>query len=293
MLPPLGKDDSADYDAHCITYDGNRYATLDCTSPDDGVLGTQSDFLELPSGWNVARWVDGLVQNVIAKFPWGTHCLVLSSGCAYFTALADSTDANGSPGDKFSSSGLLMADGLRFKPLTRHLRILIYAPCSVQANEYCQQALTSMWEAQEFTDCEVVCPGGSFRCHRAVLAQASPVFKKMLCGEMVEAQKRRIPLEGDADVVAALLAFAYTGKVSCDPVHFPALARLADFYQMTFFTEVLCKRMLETLDKDTMIPTARVLRSMRERPRIAPYWSQLARKARHSAELTEKLLFVV
>ncbi|CAK0844199.1 unnamed protein product [Prorocentrum cordatum] len=190
--------DSDTHCSHCITYEGLLYSTLDRTSPDDVVLGTQSEFLELPNGWNVAKWSEGLVHNVIAKYPWGTHCLVLSSGSAYYTALAETTQANGSPGDKFNSSqGLL--------------------------------ALSGMWEAKDFTDCEVVCHGGSVRCHRAVLAQASPVFKQMLCGEMVEAKTQRIPLESvDMEVVLALLNFAYTGKVTCDPVHFPALTKLSD-----------------------------------------------------------------
>lgn len=287
--------DSDTHCSHCITYEGLLYSTLDRTSPDDVVLGTQSEFLELPNGWNVAKWSEGLVHNVIAKYPWGTHCLVLSSGSAYYTALAETTQANGSPGDKFNSSqGLLVVDGLRFKPYTKHLRVLIYAPSSILERGYCQQALSGMWEAKDFTDCEVVCHGGSVRCHRAVLAQASPVFKQMLCGEMVEAKTQRIPLESvDMEVVLALLNFAYTGKVTCDPVHFPALTKLSDFYQMSIFTEVLCQRMLETLDTDTMVPTARVLRSMRDRPRIAPYWSQLARKARQSTELTASLMLGV
>lgn len=90
-----------------------------------------------------------------------------------------------------------------------------------------------------------------------------------------------------------MLNFAYSGKVTCDPVHFPALTKLSDFYQIGFFTEVLCQRMLETLDTDTVVPTARVLKSMRDRPRISPYWSQLARRARQSTELTASLLLSV
>jgi hypothetical protein len=259
------------------------------------VLGTQSEFLELPNEWSVAKWSKGLIHNVIAKFPWGTHGLVLSSGSAYYTALAETTPANGSPGDKFNGfQGVLVVDGLRFKPNTQHLRVFIQAPSSILERGYCQQALSGMWKAKEFTDCSVVCQGGIVKCHRAVLAQASPVFKQMLCGEMVEARTQRIPLDNvDMEVVLALLKFAYTGQVTCDSVHFPALIHLADFYLMGSFTEVLCQRMLETLDTDTMIPTARVLRSMRDRPRISPYWSQLTRKARQSTELTASLMLSV
>jgi len=229
---------------------------------------------------------------------------------AYYTALAETTGANGSPGEKFKSSkrmlvvdstSILRAGGggefkssKRFKPYTTSLRILIYASSSILERGYCQQALSGMWEAKDFTDCEVVCHGGVVKCHRAVLAQASPVFRQMLCGEMVEAKTQRIPLENvDMEVASALLNFAYTGKVTCDPVHFPALIELSDFYQMSTFTGVLCQRMLDTLDTDTMVPTARVLRSMRDRPRISPYWSQLARKARQSTELTASLMLCV
>ena len=61
-----------------------------------------------------------------------------------------------------------------------------------------------------------ICVGQSeIPCHRNVLSAASPYFRAMFTSDMSESKQLKVTLhEVDAGSVAALVEFAYTGKVS-------------------------------------------------------------------------------
>ena len=87
----------------------------------------------------------------------------------------------------------------------------------------------------EFTDFSIVAQDGDeIRCHRAILAAASPVFRGMMSGEWQETlqtlERRDIAKEN----IVTLLEFIYLGRLPADVeyTNLMKLAQIADYYQM-------------------------------------------------------------
>lgn len=218
--------------------------------------------------------------------------MVLADGTAYTTAHVAATFAKATINGSDPGLDKDPADPSRVRPgrasEVQKIRVLI---CRLDCSARCQDALACMWEKREFTDCEVVCNGQSIKCHRAVLSQASPVFTRMLAGEMSEARNQRIELEApDSEVAVALLAFVYTGTLNCKAEHVPALVKLADFCQLDCLVDEACRKMLSELTKDTVVAGVRALKGICERPQIAPHWEQLGSAVGASKELALALM---
>jgi kelch repeat/BTB domain-containing protein 8 len=148
-----------------------------------------------------------------------------------------------------------------------------------------------MRETSEFTDCELVIKGHIIKCHRAVLAQVSPVFRQMFSGGMMEANAQRVQLEDvEKEVVHEFLAFVYTGELNCQSENFPGLLKLADYYQLNCFTGEAAEKIVDAVDKDNIIPVLRLLKGMRERPHITSHWKALLGKVQACSELTAALV---
>ena len=88
-----------------------------------------------------------------------------------------------------------------------------------------------MWKTRQFADAAICCQGASIRVHRAVLAAASPVFKRMFEGSMQEGRECRVELRGgvEAEIVEAMLQCIYTGDLPL-PDCLIAMLALADQY---------------------------------------------------------------
>jgi len=94
------------------------YSTLDKVDPAATSVGCQSSSLNIPSGWELVPMTDGVVDNVVAVHPWGTHCIVFGDGSSYCgsnwgTAGADCGGNN------------LVCSGISCKPHSCSRRILI------------------------------------------------------------------------------------------------------------------------------------------------------------------------
>jgi len=278
------------YVKNSIRYSDMLYATLDCTPPNDNGIGHQHEFLKIPDGWSLAGQSEGLAENVIGKLPWGTHCLVLCDGSSLATSGFERSDAG--PGQQFGNNPqLAMSLDCEFKPKDKSRRVLICRPSGDGQSLHSQQTLAAMWESSEFTDCELVSKGNVFKCHRAVLAQVSPVFKRMFSGSMLEAKDQRVELNDvEKEVVIEFLAFVYTSEVSCNSQHFSAFVKLADYYQLNCFTGPVAEKMVDAVDKDNVISILRLMKGMRERPHIAQHWKTLLAKVQACSELTEAVV---
>mmetsp|Transcript_93532 Transcript_93532/g.260436 ORF Transcript_93532/g.260436 Transcript_93532/m.260436 type:complete len:283 (+) Transcript_93532:71-919(+) len=269
-----------------IEFGDHRYAALDSTSPHCTSIGTQQDFKDVPLGWEVAPNDPCIVEQVIEKYHWGTHVLVVRDGTGYWTA---GTRARG----QCSRDDLLETKGMSMKPKSSNMRVLMRTATRITAAGRCQALTNRMWALRRFPDCEVVCAQEVIPCHRAVLAGASPVFDRMLSSNMLEGERRQI-LVGDSEpkAVQAMLEFVYTGQVTSD-TRGVALLYLADCYQIGALVAYSAEQALQDLSADTVAEVVCAFRSLQERPEMKDMWSQLAQRVRSDAGLFDACLMHV
>ena len=72
--------------ANSVLFEGYLYATLDFAEPEEKTIGTQSAVLTLPLGWEDAPNESDIVNDVIAKYPWGTLIVVAADGSGFGTS---------------------------------------------------------------------------------------------------------------------------------------------------------------------------------------------------------------
>merc|ERR1719478_942907 len=101
-----------------VVYKNRKYAALDWTATEQRGIGCQQSYKALPSGWELAPQENDIIQNVVAKHPWGTHCVVLAKGGSY-CAKHYSTPGNNCGGNTLATSGST------YKPSGCHRRVLI------------------------------------------------------------------------------------------------------------------------------------------------------------------------
>ena len=103
-----------------------EYRTLDGALPSESSVGCQSSYLPLPvGGWEIAPNSQDS-RDVIAAYPWGTHCVLMSSRGSVETA------SRSSPGSSCGYS--LYSSGDTYKP-SSCLRILLSRSRMVRARE--------------------------------------------------------------------------------------------------------------------------------------------------------------
>lgn len=102
-----------------VKFKGFLYATLDNTDPGVAGIDTQKDFIELPSGWEVAPNDPALYAKggPIVEYGWGTHVLVVADGTSW-------GGKNYNTGTKYGD-GQLLCEGRKYKPKLANFRILI------------------------------------------------------------------------------------------------------------------------------------------------------------------------
>jgi len=93
--------------------------------------------------------------------------------------------------------------------------------------------LEEVFKNKEFSDVIVKCGGIKFECHKVFLASSSPVFKAMFNTQMKEKISNEVHIDDvKPDVMAVLLQFLYTGKVSNFDKFAMDLFIAADKYQI-------------------------------------------------------------
>ena len=74
---------------------------------------------------------------------------------------------------------------------------------------------SNLFESSQFADVTLTCNSREFQCHKAILTARSPVLAAMFEHEMKERQLNLVEIEDmDPEVMADMLRFIYTGKVS-------------------------------------------------------------------------------
>merc|ERR1711974_33423 len=85
--------------------------------------------------------------------------------------------------------------------------------------------------------------------------------------------------------VRAMLAFIYTGLVDMraerlETKDLGALLMLADRYEFPELLSACAHRLVDDLDVSSTVEATRTLRSLADRPEVAPAWQTLLRKLR-------------
>ncbi|KAG1945286.1 kelch repeat and BTB domain-containing protein 7 [Pimephales promelas] len=91
--------------------------------------------------------------------------------------------------------------------------------------------------------------GKVFQCNRNILAAASPYFKSMFTGGLYESTQRNVTIhEVDADSMAAIIDYCYTGKVSITESNVQRLYASANMLQLEYIRQACANFMTRRLD---------------------------------------------
>jgi len=221
---------------------------------------------------------------VIAKHPWGTIALVLSSLAGYNTNLTGGTPGqlNGTNLKVFEPQG----DQYRVEEgSTRRLLIRSTESHTPSAEEYRAKFLLHLGQERKFTDCKVCCRDEEFACHRSVFAQASPVFERMLETEISEGVERCIRLDAKKEVVKAMVEFIYSGSISIEKEDVPGLIAIADCYQLSDLLVASSKHALEVIDANIVGQVVQSMRVLATKPEGKPFFDRLIQTLKDHDEL--------
>ncbi|KAI4888997.1 hypothetical protein NFI96_019094 [Prochilodus magdalenae] len=107
------------------------------------------------------------------------------------------------------------------------------------------EGLRSLCSHPKLVDVTLSAGGRDFPCHRGILALCSLYFRSMFSGDFVESISARVELHDvDPDVLATLLDFAYTGKLTINQGNVEGLISTSS--QLQFHTvRAVCSRYLQ------------------------------------------------
>ena len=93
--------------------------------------------------------------------------------------------------------------------------------------------LGGLWRRRLYTDLTLVADGRHVRCHRVVLASASPYFHSRLYNGKKESSTDRIFIQDvPRDILSDVLDFVYSGECSLNVDNAEDLLRAAVIFQM-------------------------------------------------------------
>jgi len=247
-----------------VVFNGFRYATLDFQAP----AGTQAisgdnSMLPMPLDWEVVPNEQEIVDKVVAGHCWSTTALVFSDLNGYNTKI---TGTPGSPNGK-NLVDFKKQPGNTYKPFFSGYRLLIRTRQTFCSLQFCAKLLTGIGKKRRFSDCTIHCGDEVIDCHRAVLAEASPVFEGMFNSEMSEGTDRVIKLDNTKlEVVKAAVEFVYTGLLEVDEKDLASVMEFADCYQIEDLLIASATRALHVVDVDNVGSIARSMRALASRP---------------------------
>ncbi|KAL0183772.1 hypothetical protein M9458_019468, partial [Cirrhinus mrigala] len=98
-------------------------------------------------------------------------------------------------------------------------------------------------------DLEQSVSGKVFQCNRNILAAASPYFKSMFTGGLYESTQRSVTIHDvDADSMAVIIDYCYTGKVTITEGNVQRLYAAANMLQLEYIRQACANFMTRRLD---------------------------------------------
>lgn len=104
------------------------------------------------------------------------------------------------------------------------------------------EGLRSLCSQPKLVDITLSAGGRDFPCHRSILALCSLYFRSMFSGDFVESIAARVELQDvDPDILAVLLDFAYTGKLTINQGNVEGLIQTSSQLQFQTVRTVCCR----------------------------------------------------
>ncbi len=123
---------------------------------------------------------------------------------------------------------------------------------SVDCQKQLGEQLEKVFSEKRLTDVKIECQGGTFDCHKAILAARSPVFLAMFEANMKENETNIVNFDDfKARIVAEMLNFIYTGNISSEDTLSEIASELlaaADKYQLDLLKSICEEEFCSTLE---------------------------------------------
>lgn len=149
--------------------------------------------------------------------------------------------------------------------------------------------MNTLWRERDFTDFYIAAAGGvEIKCHRAVLAAASPVFKSMLMGDMQEGLQQFASIDEPADTLEALIEFMYIGTVPVDMDYriILGLIEFSDFYNLPELFKICEPRLLPLVSEGNILHMLRRLHVLKNAgPTFESLFRDLTERVRDDDQL--------
>jgi hypothetical protein len=171
------------------------------------------------------------------------------------------------------SDKLVIKAVITFKGKVRNISHL--TPEIDEEDEICETEKVGLdlfkgFERQEFCDFEISCGDRNIKCHKAVLAARSPVFRAMLLNEMEESSKQKVePRNFDYNTMNLVLRFLYKGQIESGPLekNADAIFKAADYYEIIDLKKICEKVLIRKISIGNMLELL-VLADMYKAPEL-------------------------
>lgn len=172
-------------------------------------------------------------------------------------------------------------------------RILIRTHVESHPTEkHSEMIVDRLWKKRRLTDFAVVCAGREIPCHRAVIAEASPVFEAALTGSMREVSEGRFEIQGaEPNVVEGMLFFLYKGELEknkADATYLVKLLTLADLFGVKALVLACARPLMGSLCPANVVTVTRALRQLKVNDE--PLWAELQTRLQEDKALLDAVL---
>eukprot|EP00930_Biecheleria_cincta_P007850 TRINITY_DN109129_c0_g1_i1.p1 TRINITY_DN109129_c0_g1~~TRINITY_DN109129_c0_g1_i1.p1 ORF type:complete len:312 (-),score=57.51 TRINITY_DN109129_c0_g1_i1:160-1026(-) len=276
-----------------VFYDGYHYTTLDFVGPDascydEMLCAALRIWRKLPSDWEVAPNDTCIVEQVIAKHAWSCDSICVFSQC-HNLSFAYGTSKHALPGQEIYNAVLEIRNGSYRVNMSATSRILIRKKAEAILSKP-DSLGEKLWKKLKFTDFVVAC-GEEIPCHRAVLAEASPVLAAAVESTMREGREGRLEIKDvEASAVKAMLQYMYTGEVNCDANALASALLLADRYDVKGLFQAVQEQILEKLDASNIFSISKVLKPLKESLVVKPVWDALRERIKSDDSLMDAMM---
>mmetsp|Transcript_182037 Transcript_182037/g.442905 ORF Transcript_182037/g.442905 Transcript_182037/m.442905 type:complete len:318 (+) Transcript_182037:38-991(+) len=146
-----------------------------------------------------------------------------------------------------------------------------------------------LWSDPVFSDLAILAGARSFPAHRAMLAAASSVFRRMLEAPMRENLEHRIEIDATPEAVECVLKYIYTGE---PPPHSQAhdVLPLAHRYELTDLAKCCSSLLVSRFSASTAQDVILALRPFKHMEPMQQAWDELIRLAESDPQLVRPFI---